>query len=312
MRISKTSRLLGVLTAVAVASYAAPAAMAGTVPEASPTRAASVVDEAAGRQAVDVGAGVDGLSAPASAAPGPITFRVSTSHARHGHVGLVRLNPGVSLETFVPHLVRALSHDPEDVKAGGRALTRDGEFLGGAATVPGKTVSFSLVLQPGTYYLIDFLDFETATPAGPDRVRALTVAGRPATGETPRPEAVIASVPGTNPRFVAPARIRPGAPLLVVNLLPGQVNEAILYPVPAGTTDAQLADFFRALDKGEWSAPPFDTAAGLGATPLSPGRSLVLEAPVTPGRYALVTWVHDIGDAHRLGAKGVHGLIDVE
>lgn len=54
-----------------------------------------------------------------------------------------------------------------------------------------------------------------------------------------------------------------------------------------------------------WNTPPpFDLSAQLGTPPLSPGRSAVIEMPLTAGRYALTSWVTSMTDAQHLSAHG--------
>ncbi|MFC6882315.1 MULTISPECIES: hypothetical protein [Actinomadura] len=274
--------------------------------------AAAPAEAGSAAPVIDVKADDEGFTAPASFTSGPTSFRVSTTATGESGsiIGLVRLRPGATPERFATHLGQVFADDPEVAVPAGRALMAEAELVGGAQAQPGRPTTFTTTLRPGTYYLLDYMDFETGTPAGAEALRALTVKRERHRGRAPRPGAVVGmSRTASGPRFHAPSRIRAGAPLLLSNRME-QVNEALFVPVRPGTTRADVQKFFEGVQNGEWSEPPF-AGASLGAPPLSPRRSLVLAAPLKPGRYALITWVVDLSDGGRLAAKGMHTLITV-
>ncbi|MGW7363566.1 hypothetical protein ACWGI8_09085, partial [Streptomyces sp. NPDC054841] len=305
-RKSRTATLA--LATLLAAAVGAPAASAVPGPSAVP--AAGAVPERKTRPAVDVTATADDLVAPGTIRPGPATFRVSTTDARAGHVGLVRLREGASLAAFRTAMRKAFSDDPAAVVEGNKEVMDQAELLGGALTLPQSPVSFSQVLQPGTYHLLEYRDFQDDTlPTGQERVRTLTVSGTPE-GQLPPAGATVVSQtgPGVGPRFLAPPTLRAGEPVRFVNVMPGQVNEAAFYKLFPGKTDADVHKFFTAPD---WDDPPFDPYANVGTPPVSPGRSTVLRMPLTPGEWALVTWVGSAVDGSRLAAQGMHTVITV-
>ncbi|MER6996378.1 hypothetical protein [Streptomyces sp. NPDC000410] len=302
--ISAVSAMAALLTALLTTPVASP------TPERSPAPERSARSEQTARPAVAVTATADDLVVPGSTRPGPATFQVSTTDATAGHVGLVRLREGASLAAFRAGLRKAFSDDPAVVVEGNREVTAAAELLGGAVTLPGSPVTFSQVLRPGTYHLLEYRDFENNDlPTGQERVRTLTVSGA-AYGRLPDAEATIVSqsVPGVGPRFEAPRTLRAGEPVRVVNAMCGQVNEAVFYKLFPGKTDADVQEFFTAPD---WDDLPFDPYANVGTPPLSPGRSTVLHAPLTPGDWALVTWVGSAVDGGKLAAQGMHTVITV-
>ncbi|MFI0450182.1 hypothetical protein [Actinomadura sp. 6N118] len=297
-------KILGMIAAAALSVSVLPApAKASPAPgKASP--AAPVVD---------IRADDDGFTAPSSHTSGPTSFRVTTTATGDlgSIIGLVRLRPGATPASFADHLGKVFSNDPRVAVPAGRALMAEAELLGGAESQPGRPTTFTTTLRQGTYYLLNYLDFETETPAGPEALHTLTVKRERHVGRAPKPGAVVGmSHTAAGPRFQLPSRIRAGAPLLVTNHM-NQVNEAIFVPVRPGTTERDLQKFFDGVQNGQWSEPPF-AGAPLGTPPLSPGRALVLQTPLTPGRYAVITWVIDLTDGVRLGAKGMYSLITVE
>ncbi|GAA2626024.1 hypothetical protein SMC26_19085 [Actinomadura fulvescens] len=290
-------KILGLVAAalLAVPAFSAPAMAA---PPAAPV--------------IDIKADDDGFTAPASSTSGPTSFRVTTTATGDlgSMMGLVRLRPGATPAGFADHLGKVFSDDPRIAVPAGRALMAEAELLGGAQSQPGRPTTFTTTLRPGTYYLLNYLDFETQPPAGPEALRTLTVTHERHAGRAPKPGAVVGMSPtAAGPRFHLPPRIRAGAPLLVTNHL-DQVNEAIFVPVRPGTTEADLHKFFEGVQNGQWGPSPF-AGAPLGTPPLTPGRSVVLQMPLTPGRYAVITWVIDLTDGVRLGAKGMYSLITV-
>ncbi|QKG27221.1 hypothetical protein [Actinomadura verrucosospora] len=261
---------------------------------------------------IDITADDDGFTAPASYTSGTTSFRVNTSATgdRGTIIGLARLRPGATPAGFADHLGKVFSDDPKVAVPAGRALMAEAELLGGAESQAGRSTTFTTMVRPGTYYLLNYLDFETRTPAGPQALHKLTITRERHTGSAPRPGSVVGMTDTpSGPRFHLPDQIKAGAPLLLTNHLK-QVNEAIFIPVSPDTSRAEIQKFFEGVQNGEWGRPPF-TGAPLGSPPLSPGRTLTLQAPLKPGRYAVITWVLDLTDGVRLAAKGMHSLIIV-
>ncbi|MFE7777375.1 hypothetical protein ACFU5O_26485 [Streptomyces sp. NPDC057445] len=298
-------------TAVLVVATLMATGLAAPAVNAAPGHGARTPVEQGARPALDVTAGGGDLAAPDTARPGPATFRVTATDLRSGHVGLVRLREGATLDAFRTGLRKAFSDDPAVVVEGNREVTAQAELVGGALTLPGSPGSFSLVLRPGTYHLLEYRDFQDGTvPAGRERIRALTVSGTPH-GRLPSADATVVSetVPGEGPRFRAPGRLRAGERVRFVNFMGEQVNEAVFYKLFPGKTDADVQKFFTGPD---WNDLPFDPSANVGSPPLSPGRSTVLAMTLTPGRWALVTWVGSAVDGGKLAARGMHTVITVQ
>ncbi|MEU0247481.1 hypothetical protein ABZ192_24805 [Streptomyces sp. NPDC006235] len=218
------------------------------------------------------------MTAPATATPGPTTFRSTTTHEGSGWVGLARIGDG-------------------------GALT----YLGGAVVHPGRPGLFTQTLEPGQYLLFDYLHtLEGAQP----REQRLTVSGS-ASGRAVRPSATIVSHDtGAGPRFEVRGTLRADRPFRFVNTLAGQYNEAVLFPLDKDVTRAELQEFFDALNDGASPTPPFDTSVGLGCLPLSPGRSADIQVPLGKGRHVLVTWVRD-ASGKLLAQQGQFEIVEV-
>ncbi|WUI03976.1 hypothetical protein OHR68_19985 [Spirillospora sp. NBC_00431] len=261
---------------------------------------------------LDIKADDRGFTAPTSSTSGATSFRVTTTATGDlgSIIGLARLRPGTTPASFAEHLGKVFSDDPKVAVPAGRALMAEAELLGGTESQVGQPTTFTTTLRPGTYYLLNYLDFETNSPAGPEALHKLTVQRERHAGRAPKPGAVVGmSHTSSGPRFHLPSRIRAGAPLLITNHM-NQVNEAIFVPVRPGTTRADMQKFFEGVQNGQWPEPPF-AGAPLGSPPLSPGRTLLLQTPLRPGPYAVITWVIDLTDGVRLGAKGMYSLITV-
>jgi hypothetical protein len=188
------------------------------------------------------------------------------------------------------------------------------ELYGGGFTHVGTDTGYTVELDAGAYLLLEFLDFEGERgrdPApGQEYVRRLTVR-ETRTDASPAPPCatvIAVDVPGRGPRFALHGRVRPGRPLRYVNRMPDQVNELALYPI---TDDAVTEKDIQAFFDNTAPAPPFDISRQLGTPPLSSGRAITLTPPLTPGRYAAVTWVTSVRDARPLSAHGQHRILTV-
>ncbi|GAB3955271.1 hypothetical protein [Streptomyces sparsus] len=285
---------------------------AATAVPVAPAPTASVhTPQASDAEVLDITITPDGLTAPATAPPGPVTFRTTTTDPGAGLVGLARLRDGVTWERFRDIQQRTLSSDPAVVVQAEEDLLASADLLGGAVTHPGLPGSFSQRLEPGTYLLFEYFDLENAPQP---RYRWLTVT-RTGSGQALAPTATLVSeeVSG-EPRFTLRGTVRAGQPWRFVNRLP-QENEAVFFPLPDNVTETELESYFDAFgDNGEWPSepPPFDTSKGVGSLPLTPRQSSVLQVPLTPGRYAVITWLKDATDGRtRLVQQGQYAIVEV-
>ncbi|WP_433334305.1 hypothetical protein [Spirillospora sp. CA-294931] len=263
---------------------------------------------------LDVAARPGGFAAPSVSTSGRTSFRVNTTvtEGTGSAIGLLRPRPGVAAEALAGHLAKVFSPDKPTAMEGTRALMRDAELLGGALAQAGNPTTFTTTLRPGTYYLLEYFAFESPNPPGAEGLHRLTVTDERHSGRPPAPHTVVGMgrTPSGAPAFRVPSRVRAGAPILLTNGL-DQINEAIFVPVRPGTTRADLQAFFEGVENGTPVPPPF-AGRPVGSPPLTPGRTAVVQMPLTPGTYAVTTWVHDVKDGVRLAAKGMHAIVTVE
>ncbi|RSN31452.1 hypothetical protein DMC61_15010 [Amycolatopsis sp. WAC 04169] len=238
-----------------------------------------------------------GFAAPSTVRAGVLTLAVRSEDPAGAWVGLVRLRPGVALETYARHLKQAMSDDPADVMAGGRAVTADAEMFGGVAviTVPAAA---EIAVSPGDYHLVDFRD--VAEPDFLSRIRPLRIGP----GTSPNATKATAAIIATDNGFLAPHTLASGAPVFVLNAS-GQFTEAMLLPVRPGTALADLDAFFARTGPSPFTGRP------TGVVPLSPWRSAILTTALPPGEYALVTWVRDLRTGEPLALRGARALVRV-
>ncbi|MFI8392926.1 hypothetical protein [Streptomyces sp. NPDC085540] len=261
------------------------------------------------REPLDIVTGEDGLSTPATAAAGAVTFRVRTTSTRTGNVGIARLRHGIGEASFRRHLRDVFEKkSPEDVIQASKDLMADAELMGGAMAVCGSQSSFTACLPPGPYLVLEYKDFEGPYVGrdplpGAEYVRPLLVRTADDAGAGGRrPFATVTAVDtARGPRFVLEGRLRRDRPLRYVNAMRGQVDELAVYPLTDDSvTEADIQRYFQ-----DTRLPaPFELKAQLGTPPLSPGRSAVIEMPLEQGRYALTSWVVSMKDAQRLSAHG--------
>lgn len=260
---------------------------------------------------VEVSSTDTGFTAPDTASPGVAQFRMVTTSEGSGWIGLARLNDGVSWEMFRANLAKTVSDTPADVVAGSAALAESATLLGGVVIHPGLPGAFTQLLHPGRYVLFDYR-FLAPTDA---RYRFLTVTGSPGYSPLDFSGTLVAtSVPGVGPRFSLLGEVRAGQPLLLHNAMPGQLVEAVAFPIAGDVTEARLAEWFASFRDGDPAFPPnapFDIAQGRGMLPLSPGWSTVVSVPLTQGRWVVVNWLKDAKAGTRLVKQGHYFVVDV-
>ncbi|MER5772349.1 hypothetical protein [Streptomyces sp. NPDC001985] len=245
----------------------------------------------------------DSVLAPSYAAPGAVTFTVSTPSAKGLSLLLITLR--VPLAEYLAD-VRAMSEAerPEDVARAAAKVEADAVNRGGAVLTPGRPVSFTAVLPRGRHHLIGYA---YSTPGAVPVAHPLTVTGRP-NPVAPRVDGLIVQ---TRSGFSLPrGRLRAEGDHLVVNRS-GQLNEAVLIPVRSGTTGAEIDAVFAALASG--TRPPSMPFTGdpSGLAPLSPGRVARLRPGAPPGEYLLTSWVTSTETGRPRAFGGYHRLVRV-
>lgn len=265
--------------------------------------------EPAASGVVEVAVAPGGFAAPATVPSGRLRLAVSTSDPSGAWLGLVRLHDGVPVSRYLADLRLAMGSDPASSLEGARRVAGEAVLLGGAAVTPGTPATVTVDVTPGPLLLVDYRDH--AEPDLESRVRVVTVAagGREAgLPGTPRDIRLVRA--GDGVRFEAPDRLGAGQPCTVTNET-AQPNEAMLLPVRADVTEADLRAFFAALDRGDRDVRSPFTGLPVGAVPLSPGRSAVLATDLPAGRYGLVTWVRDLESGRHHAATGAARVVEV-
>lgn len=289
----------GLIAAAAIVLAVQPAG-AGTL-AAQPGAPARAVPAAGVIRVVGTSAG---FTAPDRHPAGQVTFEVSTSHPEGGLFSLLKLRPGVALDDLLGDLMSGLSEDRAEAVAGGRAVQAKATLLGGAAVLPGQPISFTRLLTPGTYHLVNYRDLiEGGVEQAAERLGTLTITSRWSSARPPHAAATaVFALAGGHARFLMPTTLRSGSPLRMVNAMP-QLGEAVFMPVRPGTTRAQLVAFFETVDQGGWADSPI-IGDPVGVPALGPGQAVVVEIPLPPGPYALVTWYPSLRDGTMLAALG--------
>ncbi|GAA1329566.1 hypothetical protein [Saccharothrix algeriensis] len=297
------------VTAAATLGVVAPA----TAAPAAVSAATSAEEDVAHWRTVPVRSIPGDLIVQPSVRAGAVTFQVSTTDARSGWVGLVKLHRGVTWESFRDNYRKLASTDPAAILDGSRRVQDDVTLLGGVQTKVGQPGTFVQSLAPGEYVLFDHMDFRYGV-AQP-RHKVLTVSGLQF-GVVPAAAGTLTAkdVSGEGPRFVVTGTPTAGQPLKFVNTMAGQANEAILFSLAPEVTDADLAAWVAKFgDHGEWPTdpPPFADPEPAGLLPISPGQSVTATPPLHPGRYIVICWMKDADDAIMLLKKGMYAVFEV-
>ncbi|MFI8192463.1 hypothetical protein ACIF8T_27395 [Streptomyces sp. NPDC085946] len=309
-RLAWVTTAAGALLALTATGPATAAAQPVTAPPAAVVQSAT---EDQGLQVLDVRSSASGLEAPATARPGPASFRVSTTDPASGWISLVRPEPGVTFESFRSSLVKMISTVGPDIVAGSAEMRQKAKLLGGTVIHPNLPASFTTTLAPGTYWLFDYLHVQGENP----RHTVLQVGGTALTGAVPVPTATLTGkmIDG-RPRWILDGTVRAGRPLLLRNAMTeGRYIEAVLFRLADDVTEQDVRDYIA--DFGDTGTFPDYTGPlaldqGTGGLPLTAGESTLLELTLQPGRYVVVDFLKDAKDGSSLIKDGHWKIFEVE
>ncbi|MEW2220414.1 hypothetical protein AB0939_14150 [Streptomyces sp. NPDC006990] len=299
---------------IAAGGAAAGAALAAG---AAPAHAAAPAQQAAACEPLRIVTGEEDFVCPSTAPPGATVFQVTATSYRTGFLGLVRLRDGHEESAFRELLYALFSaRTPQETIEATRGLMATAELYGGAAVHPGAVSYITPVLEPGSYLVLEYRDFQGPLGREPERgqehVRTLTVT-EPVTATDAAAAAGSAATLTTRetaegPRFELHGQPRAGSPVRCVNQVT-QPDEAIIYRVrDDSVTEEDVHAFF---NSDMSMTPPFSIEAPLGTPPISPGGDIWVTMPTEPGRYVAASWVGSLEDGRPMAAHGQHLIFHV-
>jgi hypothetical protein len=247
------------------------------------------------------------FTAPTKLHAGWVTFRVGAADSDYHGFDVMRVNPGHTLAEVLNDLQLGLSGVLSQTAQGARQLVRDGTLMGGVVTSSYGPMEATLPLTPGTYYMVDFAEFDTASPVN---VHTLTVVGHMDWSGMPAFSSVVGMYIDAEgmPKFAAPNDFGAQSSFLVYGQ-GDELHEATFRPTQPGVTDQYISDFYDALDAGLPTGPSPWTDAQHGFNAMSPGQVAIFHLNLPPGRYALACYVpsDETGRAH--AHMGMHQMV---
>jgi hypothetical protein len=204
------------------------------------------------------------------------------------HMALLKLEDGKTIADL-----RALMAKP-----GGPPPAWVVEVGGPNAPAPGLESNATMVLAPGNYVLICFVDLDGPAHFTKGMVKPLTVTGTPATTASLPATDVTATLFDYNFKLSAP--LSAGTRTIRVYNAARQHHEVELVQLAPG---ASLSDFMNWMQKMDGPPPgkPIGGVAGIDA-----GMSQSFTADFVPGKYALICFLPDAKDGK---PHFMHGMV---
>jgi len=250
---------------------------------------------AAAPQVVTVTARDFNFEAPAEIAAGPTTFRlVNAGQALH-HVQLVKLDDGKTLQDVFAAL-----------QAGGPPPAWLHAIGGPNAPDPGSEANATVVLEPGSYALLCFVDIPDHVPhvmKGMAKILTVTPAPVPAAAATPTGDITMRL---NDYSFALSTPITAGRHTIRVENGARQSHEVELIKLAPGKTTQDLMSWMQTM-----AGPPPASAIG-GISGMEPGQVQAFSHDFTPGSYVLICFVPDANDGKPHLMHGMVQTIRVE
>jgi len=234
------------------------------------------------------------FDAPDSLPPGLTEFRFMNKGPSIHHMSLLKLEEGKTIQ----HLTAALS----DPNAGTPEWVR--EVGGPNAPDPGKEANATLMLHPGNYALICFVDIGGPPHFTKGMIRPLHVYSANHDSDA-KPKADL-TLTLFDYNFKESTPIKAGTRTLEVHNGGPQIHEVEMIKLAPGKT---VDDFFKWFDKME--GPPPGSAIG-GISSLESGMTEYFTADFTPGNYVFLCFVGDEKDHKPHFAHGMVKTFSVE
>ena len=229
------------------------------------------------------------FDAPDILPAGLTEFRFMNKGPSLHHMAVLRLTDGKTIDDL-----RALLANP----AAGPPPSWVKEMGGPNAPDPGGEANATIVLEPGNYALICFVDIGGPPHFAKGMVKALRVVPAPG-AVAPKPKADV-TVDLLDYTFKLSSPVRAGKRTIRVHNVGKQHHEVELVQLAPG---ASVQDFMKWM--GKMDGPPPGKALG-GIAGIEPGVSQYFSENFTPGEYALICFLPDTKDGK---PHFMHGMV---
>ena len=222
------------------------------------------------------------------------------------HIVLFRLKAGATLARVATDWRDEYSLTPAVAAPGARAVVRDMDTIGLADVSNGASVTVTLNLSPGTYYLTDLGDLPSvgALPVFTPLHVTAGAAASPLHGQF--------SVQATSAdQFATPNTWPHSGTVLFTNADTTSMHFMDLQRVTPGTTDAQIQAYFDSKGHGHFPTLFLPGYPSAGNSDLTPGNSTLLTYNLPPGSYVLLCFAADPTTGMEHALMGMHKVISL-
>lgn len=232
------------------------------------------------------------FDAPDIIPAGLTQFRFINKGPSLHHMAILKLNDGKTIDDL-----RAALANP------GPPPTWVKELGGPNAPDAGKESNATVMMQPGNYALICFVDLGGPPHFAKGMIRPLRVVPSKVVAAAPKADATITLV---DYNFKLSNPVKAGRRTIRVHNAAQQHHEVELVQLNPGTN---LEQFMKWMDKMD--GPPLGKAIG-GIAGMEPGMTQYFTADFTPGNYALICFLPDARDGKPHLAHGMTQQITVK
>lgn len=236
------------------------------------------------------------ISGPRTWRPGAARIAV-VSHVPDEELALMHFRPGYSYARFLADGARARGHNAA-ARAALRHIFAETIFDGGVDLFPGQSASFTVTVQPGTYYLGEMTNRPQFTP--------IHVAGAPEAARLTSAAVITATDSG----YDVPLRALPRNGTVSIRNTGNRPHRLNLIPVKPGTTRAQLGAYLRKTGARDNAPPPPFALKGpqLGTADISAQQRMQLTYKLPAGDYALIDFNQDMATGRPEALEGMYAI----
>jgi hypothetical protein len=236
------------------------------------------------------------ITGPRTWRPGVARIAV-VSHVPDEELTILHFRPGYSYARFLADGANANGHTAA-ARAALQRIFAETIFEGGVDLFTGQTASFTVAVQPGTYYLGEMTNRPHFTP--------IHVTGTPQTARLL--SAVV--VTATDSSYRIDQNTLPANGTITIRNTGARPHRLNLIPVKPGTTRAQLGNDLRKTGGRDNAPPPPFALKGpqLGIADLSAQQQMQLSYSLPAGTYALIDFDQNMTNGRPEALEGMYAI----